>query len=183
MSITRAEILLHPVRMRILQVVSGVGPCTARQIADVLDDIPTASLYRHLGHLVEAGVLAVTDERPVRGSVEKTYDLPSGALLSPEESQDASAEVHFRSFLGFAAGQLANLSRYLEQGVPDLAADGVTYQTFPLHLSDAEYAALLDQLRELLRRALAQSPGAGRRLRLVSLSAMPAVDDPAEDIP
>lgn len=181
MSITRAEILLHPVRMRLLQVVSAAGPCTARQIADVLDDIPATSLYRHLGRLVEAGMLHVVSERPVRGAVEKTYDLPrAAARLSPEES-DASAEAHFRSFLSFVAGQLSAFSQYLEEGVPDFRGDGVVYETTPLYLSDEEHEVLLQQLRELLQGPVSNLPSPERRLRLVSLAALPASDDLGHD--
>ncbi|MFT4976038.1 MAG: DNA-binding transcriptional ArsR family regulator [Myxococcota bacterium] len=177
MSITRAEILLHPVRMRLLQVVSASGPCTARQVADVLDDIPATSLYRHLGRLVEAGLLDVVAERPVRGAVEKTYDLPRDtALLSPE-SADAPAEVHFRAFLSFVAGQLSTFSQYLEGEAPDLRADGVAYQSTPLYLSDDEHTALLQQLREVIGQAMANPPTAERTLRLLSVAMLPAGDD------
>jgi len=70
MSITRAEVLLHPVRMRILQVLSSGGPCTTRQIADALDDVPTPTLYPHPSRLLEAGLSDVVDERPERGATE-----------------------------------------------------------------------------------------------------------------
>ena len=181
MSITRAEILLHPIRMRLLQVVSAAGPCTARQIADVLDDIPTTSLYRHLGRLVEARLLDVVAERQVRGAVEKTYDLPrSGALLSPEGS-DAPSEAHFRAFLSFIAGQLSTFSRYLEQGVPNLVEDGVVYQTTPLYLSDEEHEALLGDLRAVIQDAVTNPPAPDRRLRLLSVSALAGDELAAED--
>lgn len=127
MAITRAEILLHPVRMRGLRVSSATGPCTVRQIADVLADIPGTSLYWHLGRLVEAGLLEVVSERPVRGAVEKTCDLPQTAGLLTPELRDASAEEHFRAFLGFVAGQVSSFSVYLESDAPDLRRDGVTY--------------------------------------------------------
>jgi predicted ArsR family transcriptional regulator len=158
--------------MRVLRVVSATGPCTARQIADVLADIPGTSLYRHLGRLVEAGLLEVVSERPVRGAVEKTYDLPQTAGLLTPESRDASAEEHFRAFLSFVAGQLSSFSKYLESDAPDLRRDGVTYQTTPLHLSDEEHEALLTQLRDILHDAIARPPSPDRRLRHISVAAM-----------
>jgi len=167
--------------MRLLQVISATGPCTARQIADVLDDIPTTSLYRHLGRLVEARLLDVVSERQVRGAVEKTYDLPrAGALLSPEQA-DAPSGAHFRSFLSFIAGQLSTFSRYLDQGVPDLVGDGVVYQTTPLYLSDEEHAALLAQLREVIQAAVANPASPERRLRLLSVAALAGDELTAED--
>lgn len=181
MAITRAEILLHPARMRVLQVVSATGPCTARQIADVLDDIPGTSLYRHLGLLVEAGLLDVVSERPVRGAVEKTYDLPQAASLLTPESRDASAEEHFRAFLSFVAGQLSSFSKYLESEVPDLHRDGVTYQTMPVYLSDEEHTQLLAQLRAILHEVVSHPPSSGRRLRHISVASLLDVEGLGRD--
>ncbi len=176
---SRAEILLHPVRMRIVQVISAsTGPSTARQLADALPDVPPATLYRHLGLLVEAGMLDVVEVRPVRGASEKLYALPD--IDGPLLRRDATAEEHFRAFLSHVAGQLSSFSRYLEQGAPDPHSDGITYHTTALHLSDDEHTALLTQLEALLGDA-AHPPAPGRRLRLITVQSMLAMDEPSGD--
>ncbi len=164
---------MHPVRMRIVQILASGGPCTARQIDDALSDVPQTSLYRHLGRLVEVGLVDVISERPVRGSVEKTYAL--AASTTPlKTAADATAETHFRDFLSVVAAQLSSVSRYLDQGAPDLAADGVSWTATPAWLSDDELA----ELRELVAELLSRPPAPDRRLRLIALSTLPARDEP-----
>ena len=70
-----AELLLHPVRLRIMQAFLGDRALTTSQLSAELSDVPAASLYRHVARLVRANVLQVVAERQVRGAVERTYVL------------------------------------------------------------------------------------------------------------
>ena len=53
-----ADLLLHPIRLRILVGLLG-RPMTAQQLGEVLEDVPQATLYRQLNKLAQAGVLEV----------------------------------------------------------------------------------------------------------------------------
>ena len=171
----REDALLHPIRMRIVQVLASAGPYTARQIDDALsEEVPQTSLYRHLGRLVEVGLIEVASERPVRGSVEKTYALAGLTDSTAPAGPDATAEEHFRAFLSTIAVQLGTVSRYLEQGVPDLSGDGVSWQAVPAWLSDDELAELV----EIFREAISHDPTPDRRLRLIALATVPVMDEP-----
>src|SRR3954469_15482471 len=74
-TLTSADLLLHPVRLRIVQAFLGERALTTAELRDELPDIPPASLYRHIALLADAGVLAVASERRVRGATERTYIL------------------------------------------------------------------------------------------------------------
>jgi predicted ArsR family transcriptional regulator len=77
-----------------VQAVAGRS-LTAAAIADSLGDVPQATLYRHIGTLVQAGVLAIAEERPVRGATERVYVLAEGgAILAPAELSSATREDH-----------------------------------------------------------------------------------------
>ena len=139
------DVVLHPVRMRILMALAG-RELSALQIAEELGDVAQATLYRHLGRLHRAGVLTVTSERQVRGTVEKIYGVNeeySGA--SPERLAEVSPEDHQSYFATFVASLLDDFARYARGAEHlDLLADGVGYRKLPLELSDEE-------LRELAR--------------------------------
>ncbi|HEY2693839.1 MAG TPA: helix-turn-helix domain-containing protein, partial [Pseudonocardiaceae bacterium] len=64
-----ADLLLHPVRLRIVKAFLGDRVLTTAQLAAELDDVPPGSVYRHVGLLTKAGVLHVVAERRVRGTV------------------------------------------------------------------------------------------------------------------
>ena len=74
-----ADLLLHPVRLRIVEAFLGDRALTTTQLRAELPDVPAGSLYRHVAKLVDAGVLSVVGERRVRGAVERTYVLRDGA--------------------------------------------------------------------------------------------------------
>src|SRR5215472_16251602 len=134
MSDSRVDLILHPVRMRLL-ITLARRELTTRQLSELLPDVPQATLYHHIGILTKAGLLRVVSERPVRGTVEKVYTVAvDNASLSPDDLANASREDHLRYFTMFVGMLLSDFSRYLQQDKPiDLFADRVSYGETPLY--------------------------------------------------
>jgi Helix-turn-helix domain len=175
--VASADLLLHPVRLRIVKAFLGDRALTTSQLAAELDDVPSGSLYRHVALLAKAGVLQVVAERRVRGAVERTYTLRQfAARISPEEATQMSAADHAQAFMVYVAGMLADADRYLAADRPDPARDGADYQVGALWLTDAEFAELLRDLSIAFRPRLANAPGAGRKRRMVYTVFLPAPD-------
>lgn len=169
-----ADVLLHPVRLRIVQAVAGRS-LTAAAIAERLGDVPPATLYRHINALATAGVLAIAEERPVRGATERVYVLAAGGgNLAPADLATATREDHLRYFTVFVAGLLADFGRYLDTGEADFLADGVGYRQVPLELSDQELAELAGRIGAALAPVLHNEPGPDRRRRMLTTVLMPA---------
>lgn len=172
-----ADLVLHPVRLRIVQAFLGDRTLTTSELAAELPDVPAASLYRHVARLVNAGVLAVVAERRVRGAVERTYVLRvSTATIEPDELAAMSVEEHRQAFLAFVAGLLGDFDRYLARGHIDLVRDGVSYRLAGLWLDDAEYAAVLRQLNRVLQPGTAHPPGKGRKRRILGYVLLPGAE-------
>jgi hypothetical protein len=170
-----ADLLLHPVRLRIVQAFLGDRALTTSQLAAELDDIPLGSLYRHVGLLAKAGVLHVVAEQRVRGAVERTYVLRAGAAqLNPDEVAAMTPEDHRHAFMAFVAGLLAEADRYLATDKPDPARDGAGYRMAALWLSDAELAEFLQDLARIIQPRLANPPTKTRRRRVVAGVILPA---------
>jgi len=55
--------------------------------------VPPTSLYRHLGHLIDAGVLDVVSERRVRGTVERTYVARAAPSVSPDDREEIERQT------------------------------------------------------------------------------------------
>lgn len=175
---TKPDILLHPVRMRIVQAIAGRRR-SAKELGDQLGDVPTATLYRHVQVLADAGIIAVVEQRPARGTPERVYALVQGmGDVGPEEMTAATPEDHMRFFSMFTAGLLGDFARYLEAGPPDLVADGVGYRQVPLELTDQEFAELAGRLNAALMPVIGNKPAPGRRRRMFTTVVMPA-DGPA----
>lgn len=174
MGTNAAEILLHPIRLRIVQALAGRRRLSPTEIARELVDVAPASLYRHVNRLLDAGVIAVVGERPARGTPERVYALVEGAAdLSPADLASLSKDDHMRFFTVFCGSLLGDFGRYLARDDPDLVADGVGYRQLPLELSDQELAELVGRINAAIAPVLGNGPAPGRRRRMFTTIVMP----------
>jgi Helix-turn-helix domain len=170
-----ADLLLHPVRLRIVQAFLGERALTTSQLAAELDDVPAGSLYRHVAMLTNAGVLQVVAERRIRGAVERTYMLRlHAAQIDPGQIAAMTPEQHTQAFTAFVAGLLADFDRYIKAGKPDPARDRAGYRMAALWLTDDELDDLLRDLTAILQPRLANAPTKKRRRRVIAGVMLPA---------
>lgn len=191
---TKSELLLHPIRLRIVQEFLGRGELTTTELRRHLPEVPTATLYRQVNALLDGQVLEVVEERKVRGAVERTLVLrAAAATVDADDAARMSVEEHRRSFLVFVAGLLGDFDRYLggadnadspgadgsdgasseTQEAPDLAGDLVGYRKVAAYLSDEEMQELIAELRGVIAPRLDNRPHADRRRRLLTTVLMP----------
>lgn len=169
------DLLLHPVRLRILRTFLDGHPATTAQLRERLPDIPHATMYRHVAALASAGVLEVLDEKRVRGTVERTYRLSwDRAEIGAADRAAMTIDDHRRTFTAFIGGLLADFDSYLAPEPADPQADGVSYQQAALWLTDDEMAELLSVIHTAVTDRVGREPGGNRTRRMISLVTMPA---------
>ena len=180
---SRAELLLHPVRVRII-VTLAWRELTITQMQAALSDVAQRTLYRHVNRLAEAGVIEVARRHYVNGILERVYRLRSEetqpaprngrATTSPDEEMR-----HFTTFLGLVLGYAA---RFLGHEGVDLADLGYGWQV--LDLTDDEFEELSAELgrvntliNELMRRTADDEGNPERRRRLIVQAVMPVLEE------
>jgi len=177
--VASADLLLHPVRLRIVKAFLGDRALTTSQLAAELDDVPAGSLYRHIALLTKAGVLQVVAERRVRGAVERTYTLRLfAAQIQPGEAQAMTLDEHAQAFMAYVAGLLTDFDRYLASEPADPVRDGADYRVAAMWLTDAELADFRRDLRAVAEPRLANAPGPGRRRRMLYTILLPEPGKP-----
>ncbi|WP_284035916.1 helix-turn-helix domain-containing protein [Neobacillus sp. 114] len=165
---SKVDVILHPVRMRIIQQLIN-QELTAQQLKELLPDIPQASLYRNIKKLADAEVIQVVAEVPIRGTVEKVYSIhQTGMAVSPEEMNNMSKDEHMGFFIKFLANLMGEFERYLNQENIDLIADGVSFRQGTFYLNDEEFREFIKQLTVVYANISQNKPEKGRRSRNIA---------------
>ncbi len=177
MSPAHADILLHPIRLRIVLALAAERAMTTAALAERLPAIAHATLYRHVAILADAGVLEVVDERRVRGGVERTYALVAEAAdVGPSDVEGVSPQDLLRGFTVFAGSLIDTFGRYLADPRAKPEDDLVGYRQAALWLDEDERAELVDGLRAVIAPLLLNGPDGGRERVLLNTILIP---DPA----
>jgi DNA-binding transcriptional ArsR family regulator len=175
------DLLLHPVRLRIVHATSGGYSRTTSNLCARLPDVPKTSVYRHVGLLAEAGVLEVVAEHRVHGAVERHYRRrPDRTRIGPETAATMTIDDHRRGFTATMAAVLAEFGSYLDRPGADPVADSVGYRQGILWLTEAELAELIKDVQWALARHAGNGPAPGRTPRLHTMISFP-IEPPAED--
>ncbi|WP_309717853.1 helix-turn-helix domain-containing protein [Armatimonas sp.] len=179
----KAEIIFHPVRIRVVQALFGERQMTAHELQTATGVASLATLYRHLNRMVEAEILAVVEERPVRGAIEKVYAFAHGSVakFQPEEYRAIPPEDQLRYFNALVGSLLNDFGRYVGQKQFDRGEDGVITRQIALNLTDEEAKQLWETLYEALApyQKLALDPA--RRRRILTTILLPVVEQVTEE--
>lgn len=114
----RPDLILHPVRFRILEALIGES-LTTQEIADRLSDVPKSTIYRHLKLLLASEVIAIDESRPVRGVIERSYRLNQSIRLDVEEMADMTPEEHVEYFRTYAMTLVQGFSNFVQSAAVD----------------------------------------------------------------
>lgn len=166
------EVLLNPVRMRIIQELSVMESATTNVLCERISDVPRTTLYRHIRILMEHSILTVLSEEKVRGSVERTL-----ALNLPEIMKHNTVENAAENAFGFLMRIYAKFHRYFSKADPDPGKDRIFLNNLVLMMSDGEFDQFAVELRELLLKYRQQEGGENRKPRDLSIVCAPVDEE------
>lgn len=174
MAKNRLELLLHPIRLRIIQTLLGGRQHSAQEISEQLHDVPRTTLYRQIKHLYENKVIKIVRQQQVRGALETFYELEEGGQDIPlEQMLKMSPEEHSQLFSMFLAKVLFDFETYISKEDKNILDDGVSYRQVILHVNDQELSDLRAEMNQTLLKYLNREHGAGRRSRALTTIFIP----------
>src|SRR5215472_16081191 len=176
------QLLLHPVRLRIVHAMSGWRTHTTSDLSARLPDIPKTTLYRHVGLLANSGFLEVVGEQRVHGAVERSYRLRRDRpRIEARAAASMTLEDHRQGFAAAVAALLGEFDAYLDRPGSDPMADLVSYRQRPLWLSQEELSDLIRDLSGAVMPRWDNEPAPGRRPYLLSTVLFP-MEEPARAV-
>jgi DNA-binding transcriptional ArsR family regulator len=172
------DLILHPVRLRIMQALA-LQHLTTQQIDAELPDIAASSIYRHLRLLLENGMLRVVETRPVKGTEEKVYALAHAPRISdPAALAGLSPREHIHYFTMYAAALIGGFADYINTAPePDYLADRVGYTEAMFYATQEEMDAIGKAINDALLQHAHQHPDAGRTQRKLSVIVHPVREE------
>ncbi|WP_071459559.1 helix-turn-helix domain-containing protein [Bacillus massilinigeriensis] len=152
----KAEILMHPVRMKIAQALmrnteEGLTPLG---MLDIIQDVPQATLYRHIQTMLDAGVIRIVKEKKVRSVSEKYYVLNEGAArLDSEEWKKTSKDKKLNYISSYQLSLLTQYQNYLSTLEKKSSTnDEATFSLLELKISDQDFDAFQQELNDLMHK-------------------------------
>ena len=174
------ELLLHPVRLRIVHALSGGRTLTTAHLRARMPNVSKATMYRQVSLLVEGGILEVDHDEPVGGTIERWYRLRRSSVVITSDDAAASLDDYRRAFAAAVAALLGEFNAYLDRGHANPPADAVGFRQHALWLSPHERDELIGELRKAIVPQLNNEPAPGRRQHLLSPILFPIEDDPSQ---
>lgn len=166
------HLLLHPVRLRIVNAILDGRHFTTAQLGQRLTDVSKATIYRQLALLVAGDLIQVVDEERVRGGIRRTYQLTSRRpLLHDDDVSQLTADHHRDLMSNLATTMVAEFSRYLSR--PDAQPTATSYRQYALWLTDDERKRLSQDLSEVIERYARQTPDHERHLHMLTAVLFP----------
>ncbi|MBC8137734.1 MAG: helix-turn-helix domain-containing protein [Fibrella sp.] len=154
--LSHGELMMHPVRFRVLMALSG-RELTTRQIAEALPDISRASVYRHVHALHEGGLIHVTQELPNRATVEKVFAQSPGRVTLTAEPE-RTPDDYLRYFGVFTQSFHDQFRVYIRQPGARPIEDGVSHWDEAVYLSPEERDALVTEIQTAVSRYTRNQP-------------------------
>ncbi len=179
MSNGKAELILHPIRLKIVTEMA-TRRMTTGEIAALLPHVARATLYRHIKQLAEGGVLEIVEETSVNGAIERTYQVTKGGgRLAAEDVVDTSAEAHLRYFTTYVATLIDTFADYINHThANNIFEDGLAYSRTVVHLSHEERHKFQTELMAVAERMLTLAPAPHRRRYTLAQTVIPDSHQP-----
>lgn len=167
--------ITNPVKCKLLLEIHSQGKTTARHLAEIYNDIPQATLYRHLKKMLNDGILQIVEETQVRGTVEKTYALASDINCNMETMlEENSGELYMQYFMQYILGFAKQFQEYCQSPDINIKEDMTGFSLSPLYLSDEELASLATSLSQIIATVKQNEPRPDRKLRTIGVIVSPA---------
>ncbi|MFD3449442.1 transcriptional regulator [Microbacteriaceae bacterium 4G12] len=149
----KAEILMHPVRIKICQALmrNREHGLTPLEMVKILKDVPQATLYRHLQIMVDSGIIHVIKEKKVKSVSEKYYALNGEEpRLDRSEWNKASNEEKLDYVSFYQLLLMTQYQSYLKKLEEQNCQDGATFSLVELKLDEEHFTQFQNDLNELM---------------------------------
>ncbi len=164
------KVLMHPLRIRIIQELATQGKATTKELLQVCGECSQASLYRHLKDLLEHQLIQVVDENNINGIIEKVYGIQDNLLKVLDIDPANMSKTEYMSlFSQFIISLLTDFNAYFNhEKAMENVIHHIGFSSSSLFLTDEELQALMAEIASIILKRHQNKMAPGRKLRKIS---------------
>ena len=170
MRMDQRKIIINSIRMRIVQYIILNQQATASQLAQELNEVPRTTLYRHINVLEEAGIIVVVNEKKIRGTIEKTYEMNPEAVLGEDEIENAKNNA-----FTYLMGIYGDFYKYFSSNTKSEYDGRLFIKPNMMYLSDDEFDEFVKDLNNVFEKYQSYDQDENRILRKITTISAPDV--------
>lgn len=168
------KILMHPIRMRMIQLIAQQKATTVAALAGAMADVPRSTIYHHIAILLENQILQVMKEHRVRGTYEREYGLNYDRIAIPTEKLESTvSNLLFKLYADFCS--------YFARPHPDPLRDQLFLSVNTLMLSDEEFETCKTELFRIVQKYCNLPAQPNRSARSLTVISSPSVEEQTTD--
>ncbi len=141
---------------------------TVREIKEKLNDVPKATLYRHIKKMYENKLIRVSKTKMVNGLKQHTYTLHKDAIITEEDFKNISGEertkVYLTNFMSFIKSLIKIFRKNTLEG-----NFSVTFIKFKMHVTKEESKEMYRRVKEVLDDYTKNEPREDRNFEEIAL--------------
>ena len=164
------ECFTNPVKNKLFSQIDAQGQTTAKALAQHIDGVPQATLYRYLRKMVEDGILEVVEERQVRNVREKVYRVAIDFDAEVKKMLDEnSGKGYLGLFQRFCNGLIDEFRAYTAKENIDIVHDGSGFRITPFYATFSELEELAREINARIKPYRENESTPDRQLRNVAI--------------
>ncbi|HDR8432827.1 TPA: transcriptional regulator [Bacillus cereus] len=150
----KVEVLMHPVRMKICQVLmrNKEDGLTPLEMVKIIENVPQATLYRHLQTMVDSGIVHVIKEKKVKSVSEKYYAInEEDAKIEGSEWKGLSNKEKLNYISYYQLSLMIQYQSYLKKlDEQNSQEDNASFSVVELKLDEEHFINFQNELNELM---------------------------------
>lgn len=167
----KADVIINPIRLRIIQYAAHNTPVTVAQIAEAMPDISKATLYRHVRVLVENEILIIVGQEKIRGTFEQSYSLNLQKINSNGRESMPELQALVYSMLGKL---MEDFRQYFNTNTADPVADRLFVGANTLYLDNGSFDDFVQDIYAIVEKYSQAPADKNGKVRLITFVSSPA---------
>ncbi|MEW9677653.1 helix-turn-helix domain-containing protein [Lentibacillus sp. L22] len=167
------KLFKNQIRFKIaLELIDKEGGLSIMQLNDLLEDVPQATLYRHMNSMYEDGLVKVVNTRKTRSGEEKFYAINTETYKIDEEEWNQASYDEKVNFVTFYFMYILQSYKSYHEIIKE-KKDQSTFSIAKLHLDESKFEDFQSELNALFNKYYDEKQNDNSKERTISLVIIP----------